>query len=527
MLALLLALQVAQNPLAQRADTAVPVHDALHYDITLILPDSGSTMTGQVETAWRIAGAEPLVIDLDSVLSMKWLRTPGRDGQVGPWRREGGRIVLPQRLAPGDTLVTRIRYAGAPRTGLIFSNDESGQRVVFADNWPDQARGWMPSHDYPGDKATVAFHIEVPAGQQVRANGQLTRVDTLGSGRTVWHYRIREPIPTYTMVVGVARFSVAPLGRAACSVKCVPQSAWTFPADSAWAVGAPFSRVTEIVDLFSRQFGSFPYEELAHVQAVTRYGGVENAGAIWYDHKAVANQTLSERTVAHETGHQWFGDGVTEGDWHHLWLSEGFATYLAALWAEQAGGDSALAVTMERAAATVFRSKDTERPILDFQAMDLMGLLNSNNYPKGSWVLHSLRGLVGDSAFFAGMRAYYARYRNGNALSSDFAAVMSEAAGQDLTWYFLQALTQPGYPDLAVQWTQAGDSLTLTVRQAQSAAWGTYRMPGLEFLVDGQLLRADVEGPNTVVSFHGFSAAPKAIQVDPNGWWLVKARIEH
>ena len=175
----------------------------------------------------------------------------------------------------------------------------------------------------------------------------------------------------------------------------------------------------------------------------------------------------------------------------------------------------------------MFASPDTERPILDFQATDLMGLLNSNNYPKGSWVLHSLRGQVGDSVFFAGMRAYYAKYRNGNALSADFAAVMSAAAGQDLTWYFLQALTQPGYPDLAVRWRQAGDSLTLTVRQVQPAGWGTYRLPGLEFLVDGLLLRADVDGRETVVSFPGFASPPQSVRVDPNGWWLIKATIEH
>jgi aminopeptidase N len=181
---------------------------------------------------------------------------------------------------------------------------------------------------------------------------------------------------------------------------------------------------------------------------------------------------------------------------------------------------------MQCAAASVFASKDTERPILDFQAMDLMGLLNSNNYPKGSWVLHSLRGMVGDSVFFSGMRMYYARFRNRNALSSDFAAAMNEAAGQDLTWYFLQALTQPGYPDLVVRATQAGDSLTLLVRQVQPEAWGAYRLPGLEFLVDGRLIRADVDGRETTVSFSGFPSAPSKIEVDPGGWWLHKARVE-
>jgi len=526
MLALLFVLQAAQGPLAQRADTAVPVHDALHYDITLQLPDSGGRIVGEVVATWRIEGGAPLRIDLDSALQVVSVQAPGHDADVGHWIREPGRIVIPQRLRAGDTLVTRIRYAGVPRQGLIFATDSLAGPTIFADNWPDRARGWFPSHDYPGDKATVAFHVEVPRGRLVRANGLRTGVDTLPGGRTVWHYLIKEPIPTYTMVVGVARFAVTTLPPAACALKCVPQSVWTYAADSAWSVSVPFRQVDEMVLLFSQRFGTYPYEELAHVQANTIYGGVENSGAIWYDQKAVARHTLSERTVAHETGHQWFGDGVTEGDWHHLWLSEGFATYLAALWAEHTGGDSALAAAMQGAATSVFKSRVTERPILDFEAMDLMGLLNSNNYPKGSWVLHSLRGLVGDSAFFAGMRSYYARYRNGNALSSDFAAAMGEAAGTDLTWYFLQALTQPGYPVLSIRAAQAGDSLTLRVRQVQPQGWGTYRMPGLEFLVDGQLLRADVQGRETTVSFRRIAKAPASIQVDPNGWWLLQSRVE-
>ncbi len=526
MLALLLALQAVQGPLAQRADSAVPVHDALHYDITLQIPDSGSRIVGQVEATWRIRGSAPLRVDLDSVLAVTSVQTPGRDANVGAWTRESGRIVIPQRLRVGDTLVTRIRYAGVPRAGLIFASDGVTGRTVFADNWPDRARGWFPSHDYPGDKATVAFHVEVPAGQQVRANGRRTGVDTLANGRTVWHYRMAEPIPTYTMVVGVAHFAVTTLDPAACALKCVPQSIWTYPADSAWAETVPFRRVDEMVLLFSERFGTYPYDELAHVQANTIYGGVENSGAIWYDQKAVARHTLSERTVAHEIGHQWFGDGVTEGDWHHLWLSEGFATYLAALWAEQAGGDSARAAAMQGAATAVFTSKVTERPILDFETMDLMGLLNSNNYPKGSWVLHSLRGLVGDAAFFAGMRSYYGRYRNGNALSADFAAAMNDAAGTDLTWYFLQALTQPGYPVLSVRMTQAGDSLTLRVRQVQPERWGTYRLPGVEFLAGGKLLRADVVGRETTVSFRGFDALPASLAIDPDGWWLLQSRLE-
>jgi aminopeptidase N len=302
----------------------------------------------------------------------------------------------------------------------------------------------------------------------------------------------------------------------------VPQSVWTYPADSAAAVNGPFRRIGEIVEFFSRTFGEFPYDELAHVEAATLFGGMENAGAIWYDQRAIATGRLTEATVAHETGHQWFGDAVTEGDWHHLWLSEGFATYLAALWAEHTGGDSALAREMQENASAVFGSKDTERPILDLAATDLMGLLNTNNYPKGAWVLHTLRGLVGDTTFFRGMRDYYATYRNGNALSSDFARVMSKAAGSDLDWYFLQALTQPGYPVLEVSSRVSGGKLVLALKQVQKPEWGLYRMPGLELLVDGQLVRVDLEGRETTVTLDGFKANPKRIEVDPNGWWLVR-----
>lgn len=526
MIAALLLLQAVQSPLGARADTAPPVHDALHYDIALVIPDTGNHVVGQIETTWRLASDAGLQLTLDSSLFVVRIITPGAGGRRGDWARKNDLIYVPSHRKAGDTLLTRIRYHGPVRKGMVFGRNPAGGRTVFADNWPDRARGWLPSQDHPADKATAAFHIEVGPGLEVIANGVLEKVDTLVNRRTVWHYRIRQPIPTYTMVFGVAPFAVTEAGKSACAVRCVPQSVWTYAADSAAAVNGPFRRIGEMVEFFSRTFGEFPYDQLAHVQAATLFGGMENAGAIWYDESAIAAGRLSEGTVAHEIGHQWFGDAVTEGDWHHLWLSEGFATYLAALWAEHGGGDSALAAEMRGAARSVLGSKDTERPILDLQATDLMGLLNTNNYPKGAWVLHSLRGIVGDSAFFRGMRDYYATYRNGNALSDDFARVMSRASGQDLGWYFTQALTQPGYPVLEVSSRMSAGRLILTLRQVQKPEWGTYRMPGLELLMDGQLVRVDVEGRETSVTLDGFKARPKRIEVDPNGWWLVSTRTE-
>ena len=377
--------------------------------------------------------------------------------------------------------------------------------------------------DYPSDKASVTFHVQAPVGYQVLANGTLEKVDTLPYGHLVWNYRMDRPIPPYTMVIAVGKFAVTRLPDAACSIRCVPQAIWTFPEDSAFAVAGPFRRVGPIVEFYSRLIGPFPYSGLTHVEAITPYGGMENATAIFYNDSLYRARTLPEQTVAHEIAHQWFGDAVTEEDWHHLWLSEGFATYLAAMWAEQSGGPAALAAAMRGEAQAYFASPDVERPILDPQVRNLDSLLNENNYQKGAWVLHQLRGMIGDSAFVAGLRLYYQRYRDSTALSDEFAKVMSEAAGRDLDWYFRQALTQPGYPILEIHSSRERGKLVIEVRQVQKAEWGTYRLPGLELVLDGKLVRLDVEGRIMRATVDGLSRIPSRVEVDPRGRWLLKS----
>jgi aminopeptidase N len=322
-------------------------------------------------------------------------------------------------------------------------------------------------------------------------------------------------IPSYGMVIGAGPLVTTALRDGGCAVRCVPVDVVTFPEDSARAVGGPFRRASGMVDYFSDLLGPFPYDRLSHVQSTTIFGGAENPTAVFYSTGAISSGTLGEVTVAHETAHQWFGDAVTEDDWHHLWLSEGFATYLAALWVRHADGDSAFQALMRRNAEKVITSRATGRPILDPEARDLMGLLNSNNYQKGGWVLHTLRGLVGDSAFRTGLRGFYTRYRDSTALSDDLNRQMSAAAGRNLEWYFRQALTQPGYPKLEAVWRQGGRRLSLVIRQVQPAEWGLYRMPGLRVRIDGETRSVDVEGQETVVRLEGIRKRPRELELDP------------
>jgi aminopeptidase N len=167
----------------------------------------------------------------------------------------------------------------------------------------------------------------------------------------------------------------------------------------------------------------------------------------------------------------------------------------------------------------------TETPIVDTTATDLMGLLSTNNYPKGAWVLNELRGIVGDSAFFGGLRLYYSRFRNGTALSSDFEAVIEETSGQQLGWFFTQALLLPGYPMLSVRWTPKGGAIELEVAQVQPAAWGLRRLPQLEIAIDGKLATVEVSGAMTRVTVP-VAGTPRSVVVDPQHKWLLQARVE-
>lgn len=527
---LLSLLLVLQTPLAVRADTIKPVHDALHYDVTLILSDTGKHVLGQVQTTWLLRSSDTLQIELDSALRVVRVlmegKEPTRLSRTIFARDPAGSVIIPHEKHQGDTLITAVRYHGPVRDGLIIATNPYGDRVIFADNWPDRAHLWLPSVDHPSDKATVDFHVEVPAGMQVIANGVLDHVDSLPRGRTVWHYTMRQPIPVYGMVVGAGPLTSTPVPDAACAIKCVPLAVVAYPQDSAWAVDGPFRRAADMVDYFSGLIGPYPFDRLSHVESTTRFGGMENPTAIFYPDKAYQAKKLKEETVAHETAHQWFGDAVTEADWHHLWLSEGFATYFAALWLGHADGDSAFRASMKGGADDVFGdTATTDRPILDPAATDLIGLLNSNNYPKGAWVLHSLRGIIGDDAFFAGIREYYRTYRDGTALSSDFAAIMSKAAGTDLTAYFTQALTQPGYPILDIRWKHHGKSLDLTVRETQKEIWGTFEIPDLEIEIDGIRHTLKVVGRESRFTLPDIKKKPKSVTVDPRGWWLLKATV--
>ena len=198
---------------------------------------------------------------------------------------------------------------------------------------------------------------------------------------------------------------------------------------------------------------------------------MENAAAIFYSEEAVADGKDDTPLLAHEIAHQWYGNTVTEADWPHLWLSEGVATYLTGLYLEHARGAAALRQYMERARRRVvrFHAGNPNTPLVDTTFSDPAELLTTNPYQKGAWVLHMLRYKLGTDTFWAGLRAYYERYRNENASTADFRAVMADVSGQELGTFFEQWTRRAGHPVIEGTWRHdaGAQECVVTLRQTQ------------------------------------------------------------
>ncbi len=513
--------------------------DVLHYDLVLSLHEGRS----DIDARARILVAPPVDRDTPMEFDLVGLAVHAIevDGVRTPFEYADGKLRVFAPPNATDTVTVEVAYGGTPDDGLIMRDNLHGDPGAFADNWPNRARFWFPSVDHPSDKATVEFTIHAPAAWQVIANGTLaaptvpTDDDALGGagGRRTWRWATTVPIPSYTMVVGAADLAVRQVGLAACgdapvsprSDGCVRVSYWVYPQDTDNAARI-FRRAAQMVDFYTELIGPYPYEKLANVQSATRFGGMENASAIFYGEQGIAQGRNIEGTVAHEIAHQWFGDSVTESEWHDLWLSEGFATYFGALFFEEAEGPNDFRSRMEANRQRVLGSSDVDRPVVDPEEGNLFNLLNANNYPKGGWVLHMLRTMLGDEAFFAGIRGYYARFRDDVASTSDFRAVMEEAAGADLGWFFEQWLHRPGFPTLGSEttWEEETGEAVVTIRQTQRADWPTFRLPlDIEFEVEGapRLHRVEVTEREQTFRFP-LDAAPSNTTLDPADHLLMR-----
>jgi aminopeptidase N len=401
------------------------------------------------------------------------------------WQHENDRVrvTLPGAFAAGDKYTFSVSFHGVPATGILIGDNRHGDRGWVTNPWPNKARNFRAVIDHPAMKATHVTSVTAPRKYQVVSNGLMIEETDLPGDvrRTVWKESV--PISTWLMSLAVAPYAVNHFG----SYRGIALSSWVFPQEQQPGLRAFATHTEPILEFFIDRIGPYSYEKLAHVQANGVGGGMELASSIFYGFGA---NGAGRQLIAHEMAHQWFGDSATEADWDDVWLSEGFATYFALLYTEFADGRDAFLEGVRRSKTTAlnYAIANPKSTIVHNNLADISRVIanNAQVYQGGAQVLHNIRGVVGTPVFWAGIRSYYARHKDGTATTDDFRRAMEEACraadrcpadGKDLSWLFSQLLNRGGALQVQGSWSydEAGRQVQITLEQTQTT--GLYRMP--------------------------------------------------
>lgn len=506
-----------------------PAIDVKHYDFSLSLTDSNNTIDGDARITLSFRENVPeFHLDLAGKNAggkgMTVTSVQENDHAI-PFNQQDDLLILHTTGATGTEHTYDIRYAGIPADGLIISNNKFGSRGFFGDNWPNRAHNWLPCVDHPSDKATLDFRITAPEHYVVVANGALQEEKNLSDHRKLTHWKESVPLAPKIMVIGVADFAVDHPGDA------LGVPVWNYVYQQNKEAGfRSYAVALDILPFYINHIGPYPFEKEGNVQSKTRFGGLENASAIFYYEGSVGSPGV-ESLMAHEIAHQWFGDAATETAWRHLWLSEGFATYMTLCYLENKYGPDTLknGLRKDRAKVITFE-KRRFTPIVDTAVKtDFMQLLNPNSYEKGGWVLHMLRRSLGDATFWKGISTYYTTYRNKNASSVDLEHVMESVSGKDLHTFFHQWLDIPGHPHISISWKYDPDKRSVAIDFTQhdidpthksadatdnSPADALFTFP-LGYTIDGVLHHVDIHNRTTHVDLP-MPQKPSTLIPDPN-----------
>lgn len=355
-------------------------------------------------------------------------------------------------------------YHGVPAStglGSFEIAQHEGVPVLWTLSEPYGARDWWPCKQSLTDKIdSIDIFITHPAGYRAASNGLLVREETSG-GITTAHWRHRYPIPAYLVCMAVTNYETFSL-RAPFGSDTTLILNYIYPEHLASAQGNIVANVAHM-QLFNELFGLYPFqnEKYGHAQ-FNKGGGMEHQTMTFVN-------TFGYELLAHELAHHWFGDKVTCGSWEDIWLNEGFATYLSGLCYERLQPHLWYNFKSIRiSAATSLPDGSVRVDDTTSVARVFSGRLS---YSKGAMVLHMLRWVCGDSAFFAGVRNYVndPALAYGYARTPDLQAHLEAASGRDLDGFFADWYYGQGFPTYDIAWSKNPvNEVTITVRQAPS-----------------------------------------------------------
>lgn len=385
---------------------------AVHYDLDL----DYRVATNQLKGTAIITGVASMRLDRFSLdfdgLSVDRVTVDGaRPRKVAQSARKLT-ITVATTIEAGERFEVAVRYRGAPHPLRSIWGEVGWEELddgVLVAGQPTGAASWFPCNDHPSNKASFRIRVTCEDPYTVVANGNLVSRSSR-SGRTSWTFDVVEPMATYLASVLIGRYR-----RTDLAVAPVAQRIF-FPANLAHEVGLDFARLGEMISVFSGLFGPYPFDAYSVVVTDDELEiPLEAHGLAVFGRNHVDGLHGSDRLIAHELAHQWFGNSLTLALWKDIWLHEGFACYAEWLWAEASGGK------------TADDSAASHRAKLDALPRDILvgdpgphDMFDDRVYKRGALALHALRRELGDAAFFGAVRAYTLARRNGSVSTADF-----------------------------------------------------------------------------------------------------------
>ena len=430
----------------------------------------------------------------------------------------------------GDKLDVTIRYEGKPTKGIYFILPDKDYpdrpKQIWTQGESEDTHFYLPTYDYPNDRLTTETILTVPASWITVSNGKLISVADAGKGLKTWTWRESLPSSTYLITVVAGEFE-----EAKDSWRGIPVTYYA-PKGRGDRLSANYSRTPAMIDLFSKKLGvDYPWEKYAQVMVDDFVaGGMENSSATTNtssslnDPKIAAELfTNEDGLISHELGHQWFGDLVTCKDWGDIWLNEGFATFMEAVWTESHyGKEQADLERWEAARQWLGDGNLFSKPIVRHDFED-SSEFDGNAYTKGGWVLYMLRHQLGEEAFYRGLKHYLEVNRGKNVVTADLAKAIEESSHINVDSFFSQWLYGAGAPkfDLSYSYDDAKHQVALMVKQTQTVEGrvGIFRVP-----VDVEITTASgpklysitVSKPEQILTFPSDSA-PLLVLFDKGG----------
>ena len=426
-----------------------------------------------------------------------------RSRRVLTWKNDGGLVTvnLPAAKNAGERLSLTIVYGGHPHVakrapwdgGIVWSHTKAGKPWVATAVEGEGCDLFWPCFDNSMvEVGTVTQHVIVPAGLAAPANGRLLGVDNLSDGRTRWNWQTRRP-NNYAIAIDVAPYKIARTTYPSRFGYRMPVDFWYLPGEEKQAQ-ALLTEMVQTIGFFEATVGPYPWWDEKMGVVDTPHLGMEHQTINAYGNNYKPAPEGFDWLMNHEFSHEWFGNQLTNGDWDDMWLHEGFGSYMQPVtlaWLNGRMGYDAAMFKQRQTIANKFPivsgRHQTEEEVYDPKTGP-----GGDIYVKGSWVLHTLRGLIGDQAFWTSVRReVYGRPdpKPGNfqprfGSTTEFEAIASQEAHRNLKWFFDVYLRQAHLPRLVT--TQQGATVNLQ--------WKTPR--GLPFPMP---IEVDVDGQRQVV----------------------------